>query len=205
MSLYLWVALGSAIGGCLRYAIGRLMLPTTFPWSTIVINLVGSFVIGFFGTLTLAGSRYAAPETMRIFVMVGVCGGFTTFSSFSLQTFDLLRTGRMGQGIAERGPIGPALSGRSRSRPRRRPAEQSRRGHRTDRRRGVHRLTAGHANPQPVPYEPAPYLRNGRRTTHTNPSDALKFRKLRRPPDFQIGSRRQGDVMARRRRFTGLL
>jgi fluoride exporter len=96
MNLYLWVALGSAIGGCLRYAIGRAMLPECsgcFPWSTFLINIAGSFVIGYFGTLTVAGSRAEMPETFRIFVMVGLCGGFTTFSSFSLQTFDLLREG----------------------------------------------------------------------------------------------------------------
>jgi CrcB protein len=96
MNLYLWVALGSALGGALRYGLGRHMLPhhsASFPWSTVVINVLGSFVIGFFGTLTVAGSRWAVPESVRIFVMIGICGGFTTFSSFSLQTFDLMRTG----------------------------------------------------------------------------------------------------------------
>ena len=95
MTLYLWIAVGSAVGGCLRYAIGRAMMESsaTFPWSTLLINVLGCFVIGFFGTLTLAGSRYAVPETARMFVMVGICGSFTTFSSFSLQTFELLRDG----------------------------------------------------------------------------------------------------------------
>jgi fluoride exporter len=65
----------------------------SFPWGTVVINILGCFVIGFFGTLTLPGGRYAASENTRLFVMVGLCGGFTTFSSFSLQTFDLLRSG----------------------------------------------------------------------------------------------------------------
>ena len=97
MNLYLWVALGSAIGGCLRYALGRMVLNqhTNFPWSTILINVIGSFVIGFFGTLTVTGSRFEAPESIRIFVMIGLCGGFTTFSSFSLQTLDLIRGGAM--------------------------------------------------------------------------------------------------------------
>jgi CrcB protein len=96
MLAYLLVSLGSAIGGCLRYAIGRVMLPDCrgcFPWSTFVINILGSFIIGYFGTLTAVGSRAEVPETLRIFVMVGLCGGFTTFSAFSLQTFDLLREG----------------------------------------------------------------------------------------------------------------
>ena len=102
MNLYLWVALGSAIGGCLRYALGRELLPqhsAVFPWSTVLINIIGSFVIGFFGTLTVGGSRWAVPESTRIFVMVGLCGGFTTFSAFSLQTFDLLRSGYWGRAL----------------------------------------------------------------------------------------------------------
>lgn len=101
MTLYLWVALGSALGGCLRYGLGRAVMQATpgLPWTTILINVLGSFVIGFFGTLTLTGSRYAVPEAVRIFVMVGICGGFTTFSAFSLETFELLRTGAWGQAL----------------------------------------------------------------------------------------------------------
>ena len=106
MSLYLWVALGSAIGGALRYALSREMLPqhsASFPWSTVLINVIGSFIIGFFGTLTVAGSRYQVPESVRIFVMIGLCGGFTTFSAFSMQTYDLLRTGAWGKALLNMG------------------------------------------------------------------------------------------------------
>jgi fluoride exporter len=102
MNLYLWVALGSAIGGVLRYALSREMLPhhsAAFPWSTVLINVIGSFVIGFFGTLTVADSRFQVPESVRIFVMIGLCGGFTTFSSFSMQTYDLMRTGAWGKAL----------------------------------------------------------------------------------------------------------
>jgi CrcB protein len=95
MAPYLWVILGSALGGVLRYALTKLTLDvsSTFPWGTILINVVGSFVIGFFGTFTFPGSRFEVSANMRLFVMVGLCGGFTTFSSFSLQTFELMRTG----------------------------------------------------------------------------------------------------------------
>jgi CrcB protein len=99
---YLWVTLGSAIGGLLRYIITRWTAPISagFPFGTVLINILGSFVIGYFGALTLTGSRYAASPNLRLFVMVGLCGGFTTFSSFSNQTFDLLRTGAWARALA---------------------------------------------------------------------------------------------------------
>jgi len=94
--LYLWVALGSALGGVARFGSGLIaarLWGETFPWGTIAINVLGSFVIGFFGTLTLPGGVLPAGPNLRTFVMVGFCGGFTTFSSFSLQTFALVRDG----------------------------------------------------------------------------------------------------------------
>ena len=99
---YVWVTIGSAIGGLLRYIITRLTLNISvgLPYGTILINVLGSFVIGYFGTLTLQSGKYAASDNVRLFVMVGLCGGFTTFSSFSLQTFDLLRTGAWGKALA---------------------------------------------------------------------------------------------------------
>ena len=89
------VALGGALGSTARYWFALWLLPhsRSLPWGTILINIVGSFAIGFFGTFTLAHGRYPVAEPARLFFMVGVCGGFTTFSSFSLQTLDLLRTG----------------------------------------------------------------------------------------------------------------
>ncbi len=97
--LALLVAAGGAIGTLARYGLATLMAPVSqsLPWGTIAINIGGSFVIGAFGTFTLATGRYPVPDTIRLFVMVGICGGFTTFSSFSLQTFDLLRAGAPGR------------------------------------------------------------------------------------------------------------
>jgi CrcB protein len=86
---------GGALGTLARYLISLVALPISqsLPWGTIIINIVGSFIIGLFGTLTLAHGRYPVSENVRLFVMIGICGGFTTFSSFSLQTLDLLRNG----------------------------------------------------------------------------------------------------------------
>jgi CrcB protein len=91
----LYVMIGGALGSLARYLLSLAMLPVSrdLPWGTITINILGSFVIGFFGTLTLAQGRFPVSENLRLFVMVGLCGGFTTFSSFSLQTLDLLRSG----------------------------------------------------------------------------------------------------------------
>ena len=96
MMAYLYVALGSALGGVARYGVGLAVARlwgSGFPWATILINVLGSFVISFFGTLTLPGGPLPAENGLRIFVMVGICGGFTTFSSFSLQTLELARDG----------------------------------------------------------------------------------------------------------------
>ena len=102
LRIALLVALGGAFGTIGRYALSLLTLPISqgTPWGTILINVTGSFLIGAFGTLTLSHGRFPLPEAARLFVMVGVCGGFTTFSSFSLQTLDLLRAGQTGRALA---------------------------------------------------------------------------------------------------------
>ena len=101
MTETLIIALGGALGSVARYWIAVLAMPISrsLPWGTMLINIVGSFAIGFFGTLTLGHGRYPVSDLGRLFFMVGVCGGFTTFSSFSLQTLDLLRVGAVGRAL----------------------------------------------------------------------------------------------------------
>jgi CrcB protein len=98
VATYLWIGLGSALGGMARYGCSSLIanwIGQGFPWGTLVVNVVGSFVIGFFATLTGPDGRLLVPSDARQFVMVGLCGGFTTFSSFSLQTLALAQDGEM--------------------------------------------------------------------------------------------------------------
>lgn len=96
MGMYLAVALGGALGTMARYFVSGLVANAfgeTFPWGTLIINITGSFIIGFFATLTAPEGRLLVSGTTRQFVMVGICGGYTTFSSFSLQTLNLMRGG----------------------------------------------------------------------------------------------------------------
>ncbi len=93
---YLWVALGGALGSVARFWITGTVADMTgwrFPWSTLFINVLGSFVIGLVAGLTLAPERLGWHPDARLFLMTGVCGGFTTFSAFSLQTVELLQAG----------------------------------------------------------------------------------------------------------------
>jgi CrcB protein len=91
---YFCVAVGGALGSVARFWLTALvveLLGPQFPWGTILINVVGSFVIGFYATFTGPDGRLIASFSARAFVMVGICGGFTTFSAFSLQTLELAR------------------------------------------------------------------------------------------------------------------
>ena len=94
--LYLLVMAGGALGTGARFLVSGIIANAfgqTFPWGTLVINVTGSFVIGFFGGLTGPDGRLLVSGSARQFVMTGICGGYTTFSSFSLQTLNLMNDG----------------------------------------------------------------------------------------------------------------
>jgi fluoride exporter len=96
MLSYMWVAIGGALGTTARFWLSGVVARSvgeTFPWGTLTINVTGSFVIGFFGALTGPDGRLFVGSTARRFVMIGICGGYTTFSSFSLQTLNLMNDG----------------------------------------------------------------------------------------------------------------
>ena len=100
--VYFWIALGSAIGGAGRHWCNSLLAGgTAFPWGTLTVNVTGSFLIGLLATLDpLPGRAWLPAPELRAFLMIGICGGYTTFSAFSLQTLELLRGGAPGQALA---------------------------------------------------------------------------------------------------------
>ena len=92
--------MASALGGVARYwcsGITAMLVGETFPWGTLLVNVVGSLVIGFVATITGPDGRMFVGTLPRQFVMIGVLGGFTTFSSFSLQTLNLINDGEWQQ------------------------------------------------------------------------------------------------------------
>ena len=96
MITYLWIAVGGALGSVARFACSNLALAwfgPSFPWGTLAINVIGSFVIGAFAGVTGPDGRFLVSGDVRQFVLVGICGGYTTFSSFSLQTLTLAQDG----------------------------------------------------------------------------------------------------------------
>jgi CrcB protein len=105
--MYLWVALGGALGSVARYACSlgaARWLGSAFPWGTLLVNVAGSFAIGLLAALFVAadGRLLVSPEA-RAFVAVGILGGFTTFSSFSVETLNLARSGALGAAAAHAG------------------------------------------------------------------------------------------------------
>ena len=93
---YLWVALGGALGSVSRYWVNGLIsdkFGAAFPWGTLTINVTGSFLIGIIAAVASPEGRLDSQSRIFAtqFLMIGICGGYTTFSSFSLQTLNLLR------------------------------------------------------------------------------------------------------------------
>jgi CrcB protein len=97
VKLYAAIMIGGAIGSALRYAMSTWIAEathSTFPWGTLAVNVIGSFVIGFFTGLTGTDGPLLVSPFARAFVTIGILGGFTTFSSFSLQTMLLVQDGQ---------------------------------------------------------------------------------------------------------------
>ena len=96
MFSYILVMLGGALGTGARFGLSGFIAERggeSFPLGTLVVNVTGSFVIGFFAAFTNAEGPVLVSPRFRQFFMIGLCGGYTTFSSFSLQTLDLARDG----------------------------------------------------------------------------------------------------------------
>jgi CrcB protein len=98
---FLLVGVGGFIGSTLRYTLGGLILRlksgSLFPWETLAVNVIGCLVIGVLAGLSESRGLFAG--TTRVFLFVGVLGGFTTFSSFGYETFELLRDGQWGSAV----------------------------------------------------------------------------------------------------------
>ena len=94
---YFWVATGGALGSAGRYWLSNVVtsrVSGTFPWGTLIVNVSGSFVIGLLAALAMSEGRPLTAPGIRLFLMTGICGGYTTFSAFSLQTLHLLQSGK---------------------------------------------------------------------------------------------------------------
>ena len=96
MLTYLWVAIGGALGSAGRFWLNGVVsrhVGETFPWGTMLVNITGSFAIGVIAALAIPEGRLDSSSRAFFtqFFMIGICGGYTTFSSFSLQTLNLLR------------------------------------------------------------------------------------------------------------------
>jgi CrcB protein len=103
MMPYLLVAIGGALGSVARYECSGLvarLVGGTFPLGTMVVNVSGAALIGFLAALSIPEGRIMLVPSGRLFTMTGICGGYTTFSTFSLETFNLVRDGEWLQASA---------------------------------------------------------------------------------------------------------
>ena len=92
---YLWIALGAVAGASARYFLGGYIaktIPSSFPYGTLIINISGSFLLGFF--LIWTSERVLVDPRWRLLVAIGFCGSFTTFSSYAFETFGLFEQGQ---------------------------------------------------------------------------------------------------------------
>jgi len=99
--LYARVTLGGVIGSLLRWGVG-LVLPVSaggLPWPTLFANATGCFAIGFYATLTGPDGRLFVDPRTRLFFMTGICGGYTTFSAFSVETLRFVLSGDAGSAV----------------------------------------------------------------------------------------------------------
>jgi CrcB protein len=99
---YLWVAIGGALGSVARYGSSSMITRAAgaeFPFGTLFVNVTGAIAIGVFAA-TLPPARLAVPPSARLFLMTGICGGYTTFSAFSLETLSLIRSGSWPRALA---------------------------------------------------------------------------------------------------------
>jgi CrcB protein len=99
---WLLIGLGGALGSLARYWAAEAvagLLGSTFPWGTLFVNVTGSFVIGLAAGGMVGSARLPEVPFVRHFVMMGICGGYTTFSSFSLQTLMLIQAGEFGRAL----------------------------------------------------------------------------------------------------------
>lgn len=96
MTAALWVGAGGCIGAVTRYVLGLLPVNTVFPAITLIINFTGAFLIGL---LSGIAEKQGWPDNVSLFLKTGFCGGFTTFSTFSLETFSLFQQGKATMGV----------------------------------------------------------------------------------------------------------
>lgn len=105
---YLVIGLGGALGSMVRFGLGSWIdsgatsakAGPIFPWGTIIVNITGCFIIGFIFTISSTEGRILLNPNMRNFILIGILGGYTTFSSFSLQTLLLAQDGQWGSAVA---------------------------------------------------------------------------------------------------------
>lgn len=98
ITTYLWAALGGGLGSVGRYSIGTAiarLAGSKVLWGTLRVNILGSFLLGYLGTPFLSDGSIQPGPDIRFLVALGVYGGFTTFSAFSLETVELLRSGEV--------------------------------------------------------------------------------------------------------------